>query len=82
MNTAIVYRLELYNRYERISPESRKERFAGNGWYVAQVVNGCRSMRQWDFKGDEQAARDFLSKMNREVATHSPRPPRGSIPTC
>ena len=64
MNTTIVYRLELYNRYERISPESRKERFAGNGWYVAQVVNGNRSMRQWDFKGDEQAARNFLSKMN------------------
>jgi len=59
----IIYRLELYNRYERIRPESRKERFAGNGWYVAQVVNGCRG-RQWDFKGDEKAARDFLSKMN------------------
>jgi len=60
------YRLELYNRYKRINSTSRKERFAGNGWYVAQMIDGCRG-RQWDFKGDEKAARDFLAQMNAAV---------------
>lgn len=60
----VTYRLELYNRYERINPESRREVFAGNGWYVRKVVNGCGTYDLFeDFKEDETAARARLAEL-------------------
>lgn len=54
------HRLELYNLYERIAPDSRRERGPFNAWYVARLVDGRRAGHV-DFGRDEAGARAYLA---------------------
>ncbi len=54
--------VELFNRFVRVSPNSRKERLAGNGYYVAfRNSSGC--VQRINFGRDDATAyafRDWL----------------------
>lgn len=53
----VLFRVELYNYWQPW------RRFQDNGFYVAEIFRGCK-IQQWDFKLDEQQARDFAARLN------------------
>jgi hypothetical protein len=62
--TRTAAKVELYNRFVRISPTSRKERLAGNGYYVAAYVGTQRLRTLKDFGADEAGARAYAELWN------------------